>query len=74
MLVSISHIPQTFHTIALALDRYVARVPIMCTVLSEVVSMRASYTFYFGKISSAICNLQSAYWSPGGAAGPLAAI
>ena len=43
--VCISHISQTFHTIAFALARYVARVPGMCTVLCEVVSMRASYTF-----------------------------
>ena len=47
MSVCLSHISQTFHTIAFALGRYVARVPIMCTVLCEVVSMRASYTFYW---------------------------
>ena len=34
---SVSHISQTFHTIAFALGRYVARVPRMCTVLCEVV-------------------------------------
>ena len=45
--VCISHISQTFHTIAFALGRYVARVPRMCTVLCEVVSMQASYTFYW---------------------------
>ena len=39
--VCISHISQTFHTIAFALGRYVARVPIMCTVKCGVVSMRA---------------------------------
>ena len=43
--VYVSRNSQTFHPIAFALGRYVARVPRMCTVLCEVVSMRSSYTF-----------------------------
>ena len=77
--VCISHISQTFHTTAFALGRYVARVPIMCTVLYEVDDASKLYifmsfcavhsltfTFYRPPCAGYVLVARWRSWAPGG--------